>query len=138
MATDAPGEHEHVRIVQSLYNAFTRGAVDEIVPLLSADVVWSEPDNPYNPAAGTRLGLSGFLEWLRIGRDAEDILVLEPKQFLASADLVVVIGHSTCRARATGRIYDTDFVHVVAFESGRVVRFQEFFDTYAASEAFRP
>ena len=32
----------------------------------------------------------------------------------------------------------TDFVHLIALRHGRVARFQEFFDTYAAAEAFRP
>jgi ketosteroid isomerase-like protein len=35
-------------------------------------------------------------------------------------------------------VYETDFVHLVTFRDGKIARFQEFFDTYAASEAFRP
>lgn len=30
------------------------------------------------------------------------------------------------------------FVHLVTIEGGKITRFQEFFDTYAAGEAFRP
>jgi ketosteroid isomerase-like protein len=41
-------------------------------------------------------------------------------------------------ARPTGRIYESDFVHLVTFKDGKIVRFQEFFDTYLAGEAFRP
>jgi uncharacterized protein len=48
-----------------------------------------------------------------------------------------VIGHTTCRAIPTGRTYETDFVHLVRLRDGKVVRFQEFFDTWAAAEAFR-
>ena len=33
---------------------------------------------------------------------------------------------------------ERDFVHLVTFKDGRVVKFQEFFDTFAAAEAFRP
>ena len=34
-------------------------------------------------------------------------------------------------------MYKTDFVHVVTFRDGKIARFQEFFDTYVAGEAFR-
>jgi ketosteroid isomerase-like protein len=34
-------------------------------------------------------------------------------------------------------VYESDFVHLVQFRNGMITRFQEFFDTYAAGEAFR-
>ena len=45
--------------------------------------------------------------------------------------------HSLSRAGSTGKVYETDFVHLIDLRNGRVARFQEFFDTYAAAEAFR-
>jgi uncharacterized protein len=128
----------HIKTVQELYSAFHRGDVARILALLAPDVEWSEPDNPFNPAAGTRKGEGGFLEWLRIGHASEEILALEPRQFLSDEASVAVVGRSKCRAKPTGRVYETDFVHLVTFRNGKIARFQEFFDTYAASEAFRP
>ncbi len=127
----------HVRIVDQLYQAFMGGRVEEILPLLAHDVVWTEPDNPFNPGAGTRHGHAGFLEWLRVGHAAEEILVIERQYYLTNADTVAVVGMARCRVRQTGRAYETDFVHLIRFREGRVVHFQEFFDTYAAAEAFR-
>lgn len=66
------------------------------------------------------------------------MLVLEPRDFLANSSSVAVIGYTRCRVRSTGREYETDFVHLVTVESGRVQRFRKFFDTFAAAEAFRP
>jgi uncharacterized protein len=136
-AMDESMSGRHVTAVQALYAAFRRGDVSAILALLSPDVEWGEPANPFNPAAGTRRGLDGFLEWLRIGKEAEEILALEPRQFLADATSVAVVGYSKCLAKPTGRVYETDFVHLVTFRDGKIVRFQEFFDTYAAGEAFR-
>jgi uncharacterized protein len=134
-ADDRPANN--IAAVQGLYAAFLKGDVQAILAVLSADVEWGEPDNPFNPAAGTRRGHAGFLEWLRIGKESEDVLRLEPRQFLAGGETVAVVGHTMCRAKPTGRTYDTDFVHVITFRDGTIVRFQEFFDTYAAAEAFR-
>lgn len=127
----------NIELVKRLYSAFSRKDVNEILGLLSEDVEWGEPENPFNPAGGTRTGHSGFLEWLNIGKNAEDILVLEPGRFLSDDDSVAVIGYMKCRARLTGKIYDSDFVHFVIIKDNKVKKFQEFFDTYAAGEAFR-
>jgi ketosteroid isomerase-like protein len=45
--------------VQRLYAAFAAGDVEALLQSIAPDVVWSEPDNPFNPAAGTRHGRSG-------------------------------------------------------------------------------
>lgn len=127
----------NVSLVQKLYAAFARRDIDAMLEFLDADVEWGEPPNPFNPSGGTRYGHAGFMEWLNIGRQAEEVLALEPRKTLASDDTVAVIGFTKCLARRTGKIYETDFVHVITVRDGKVVRFQEFFDTFAAAEAFR-
>jgi ketosteroid isomerase-like protein len=92
---------------------------------------------PAQPGGGTRRGHAGFLEWIEIGRRSEAILVLEPRKMLVDEDAVAVVGCMKCRAIPTGKTYESDFVHLVTFASGRVVKFQEFFDTFAAGKAFR-
>jgi ketosteroid isomerase-like protein len=129
---------DNIEAVRRLYAAFAERDIQSILAVLSPEVEWGEPANPLNPAAGTRHGHAGFLEWLQIGRASEDILALEPRQFLSDADSVAVVGYTKCVARRTGKSYETDFVHLVTFKEGKIIRFREFFDTYAAAEAFRP
>ncbi len=131
------GAQENLEIVQRMYAAFAGSDIPAIVAILSPEVEWGEPSNPFNPAGGTRCGHEGFLEWIEIGRQSEDILVLEPRKMLVDEDSVAVVGFMRCRAIPTGKVYESDFVHLVTLESGKVTRFQEFFDTYAAGEAFR-
>ena len=128
---------KNIEIVKQLYYAFSKKDINAMLELLCEDVEWGEPGNPFNPAGGIRNGHSGFLEWLNIGKNAEDILVLEPKRFLSDHDSVAVIGYMKCRAKTTGRIYESDFVHFAVIKDSRIGKFQEFFDTYIAGEAFR-
>ena len=128
---------KNIKSVQELYAAFARRDIQAIIAMLSSNVEWGEPSNPFNPAAGTRHGHAGFLEWLNIGRQSEDILALEPRQFLSNNDSVAVVGYTKCLAKPTGRSYETDFVHLFTFSNDKIIRFQEFFDTYIAGEAFR-
>jgi ketosteroid isomerase-like protein len=128
---------QNIEKIKKVYEAFTNRDIKAILNLLSPDVEWGEPENPYNPAAGTRHGHKGFLEWLEVGRQSEEIVALEPKKFLTDNDTVAVVGYTKCIAKPTGKSYETDFVHLVTLKDGKIIRFQEFFDTYTAAEAFR-
>ena len=128
---------ENIELVKQLYQAFSERNIQTILSLLHEDAEWGEPENPYNPAGGTKKGHAGFLEWVNIGKNAEDILVLEPKRFLADNDSVAVVGYMKCRAKSTGKEYESDFVHFALFKEHKIVKFQEFFDTFIAGEAFR-
>ncbi len=130
-------QEENISIVKQLYEAFGRRDINTIMAILSPDIEWGEPSNPFNPAGGTRHGHAGFLEWLNIGRQAEEILVLEPRKMLTDHDSVAVMGYEKCIALPTGKTYESDFVHLITIKSGKITKFQEFFDTYIAGEAFR-
>ena len=129
---------QNVDTVKKLYEAFGKRDINTILSLLDPAVEWGEPENPYNPAGGTRYGHKGFLEWVSIGSNAEEILTLEPQQYLTDENSVAVTGYLKCLAKPTGKIYDSDFVHLVTLKDGLIIKFREFFDTYAAGEAFRP
>ena len=127
----------NITIVKSLYEAFSKKDISAILNLLDENVQWGEPENPYNPAGGTRHGHEGFLEWINIGKNAEEILALIPQRFLTDTDSVAVIGYMKCKAIKTQKVYESDFVHFVIIENQKIKKFQEYFDTYIAGEAFR-
>ena len=130
-------QEENILLVQELYAAFANRDINVILAMLSQEVEWAEPSNPFNPAGGTRFGHKGFLEWVNIGRQAEEILALNPQKFLTDNDSVAVVGNMKCRAISTGKIYESDFVHLVILKNSKIIKFQEFFDTFIAGEAFR-
>ncbi len=130
-------QNENIKIVQNLYSSFSDKNINAILEMLSPDVQWGEPLNPFNPAGGTRYGHQGFLEWVNIGKHNEDILILEPQKMLSDSETVAVLGYMKCLAKPTGKIYESDFVHIIVIRDRKIVKFQEFFDTYIAGEAFR-
>lgn len=130
-------QEENIALIQQMYSAFAERKIDKILTMLSSDVEWGEPSNPFNPAGGTRYGHKGFLEWVNIGRQSEDILELQIKKRLADNDSVAVVGFLKCRAISTGKIYESDFIHLITIKDKLIIKFQEFFDTYSAGEAFK-
>ena len=117
-------------------NLIAKKDIKAILAVLSNDVEWGEPENPFNPSGGTKNGHKGFLEWLRVGKESEDIIVLQPRHFLVGDDNVAVVGYTKCLAKSTGKSYATDFVHLVTIKDGKIVRFQEnlFYDIFNSQE----
>jgi ketosteroid isomerase-like protein len=60
---------------------------------------------------------------------------VEIERTIDSADHVVIVGRTRGTARATGREFDVPFVHVWAFRSGRIIRFESYLDVPAMQEA---
>ena len=123
-------------VVAAAYRAFAARDIGALVGSLAPDVVWVQPDNPHIPSAGTWRGVEGVKEWLSIGAATESVERLELRHILIDGDTAVVIGFMRVVARATARTYEMDFVHVVTVRAGKIVRFQESFDTYTAAQAF--
>jgi ketosteroid isomerase-like protein len=69
--------------------------------------------------------------------EAENITRFEPLEFIAEGDKVVVLGESAATVNATGKSYETDWVHVFHLQDGKVTEFVEFFDNAAANRAFQ-
>jgi hypothetical protein len=62
-----PSTDNNLAVVKRLYDAFGRRDIEAVLGELTEDVQSSEPENPFNPAAGKRQGHEGFREWVRIG-----------------------------------------------------------------------
>jgi hypothetical protein len=72
---------QNVQLVRDLYAAFVRRDIAAILAVLSPEVDWGEPENPFNPSAGTRHGHEGFLEWVPTGNQAEEVLASSQDNF---------------------------------------------------------
>jgi hypothetical protein len=130
-------EETNTQIVQSGYEKFGSGDIEGLLNLFSDDIEWTVPDIEGAPFAGTRSGKEEVGLFFRQLNEAEEITRFEPLEFIAERDKVVVLGYSASTVRATGRSYETDWVHVFHLRDGKVVEFQEFFDNAAATKAFQ-
>jgi hypothetical protein len=126
----------NIRTVQTAYAAFGRGDIAAVLAALDPKIVWVNPGTPQIRYFGTHYGreavadrVFGFLrEHLRISK-------LEPRQFLAGEDKVVVILDMEATAIATGRSFTQEVVHLWTLADGLLVRFHDFQDSYAVASA---
>lgn len=122
-------------IVQSAYAAFGRGDVAGLLAELAPQVRWRFVGAPGAPYSGTFTGHDGVQKFLGGVAGADDIRAFEPRQFFTGADHVTVIGWESTVARATGKPFESDWVHVFEIEGGRIARFFGMYDTAPAAAA---
>lgn len=129
-------EQINTQVIQTAYECFGKGDVAGILNQLATDVSWHVVPVKNVPYTGTRNGHSGAAEFFSLMAEAEDTLKFEPREFIAQGDKVAVVGHYEGRAKATGREYQTYFVHVFTLRDAKISSFVEYTDTAAIAAAF--
>ena len=122
-------------VIRRGYEAFGRGDINTLLESFDEQITWVTPGPPELATSGRRTGRHEVAQFFASVNELFDIQRFEPKEFLAQGDRVVVVGSETARARSTGNVIDVDWVHVFTMRNGRVVAFQEFFDTAAVVAA---
>jgi uncharacterized protein len=126
---------QNIKIAQDGYAAFLRGDIPGVLALLDENIEWVTPATEGLPESGTRHGHAAVLEFFHALGEGWHFDVFEPREYIASGDLVAVQGYYCMRSRATGLGADVEWVMVWRFREGKCVRFQEYTDTAAIAHA---
>ena len=130
-------EPQNLDVVRRLYDAFGRGALEEMLALLDPDVSWRTPGAPDLPTGGLRHGIPAVREFFALLLNTFDVADFTPHDFLAAGDKVVVLGTSREGRKGSGRLVDFRWVHVFTFRNGKIVAFEEPADVTELVAAFR-
>ena len=130
-------EQGNIQLVKQAYEHYGRGDMQSLLALMTEDVDWSLPGPSEIPWAGRRKGRQGAEEFFRLLGAADELENFEPREFFASGDKVVVLGHYRGRARSTGKIVEDDWVQVFTFRSGKIAGFTEYYDTASVAASYR-
>ena len=122
---------QNLELVQRGYEAFGRGDLDGLLALLDESVEWRSPGPADLPTAGTRRGKQQVAEFFRALGEVLDMQRFEPQTFLADGDRVIVLGDDTARIKATGKVLDSRWAHTFTVKNGKIIGFEEYFDTAA-------
>lgn len=124
---------DNIALVHRFYAALDD--VPALLALTARDIEVRYPAEGALPYGGGWRGLDGLVRFLEAHDQAEEILDFEQHDFVGDGDRVVDIGFYRGRAKPSGRVWSTEFVHAFTVRAGRVTMFQAFFDTAAALEA---
>jgi ketosteroid isomerase-like protein len=120
------------------YRLFQAGDIGSLLDRYHDDAQWIGPELDHVPYAGNFHGKQGIADFFAKLGAAAEVTRFVPTRVVAEGDHVVVSGESSWVARATGRSYDSPWVHVFTMRDGKVARFESFYDTAAAERAFQP
>ena len=131
------GDAENTKVVQDAYAAFGRGDVQSILDRLDDGIVWQGVYGAGSnvPMAGERRGKPAVAEFFKLVATHVNFTRFEPKEFVATGDKVVTLGHYTAKTSAN-KEFDSDFAMVFTMRNGKVTKFQEFLNTAALDAAF--
>lgn len=128
---------DNLKTAQGIYTAFGQGDIPAILNVFADDVELHEPPGGEPPFTGTYHGRDGAGRFFQEMVGAVDVLMLEPHEFVAQGDTVVVLGRYRFRPKTTSIAYDTDWAMVWWFRSGQIVKFQIHYDTATERVAFQ-
>lgn len=126
--------------VQDAYRNWSRtkgGNVDEILGLFHDEVemhsaLSADIDTPISGSRRTRAEAAEYFSGLL--RDWE-MIDYDVDRFIHCGDDVVMVGRCHWRNRATGQEVDSPKIDIHTFAGGKVVRFQESYDTLGFARA---
>lgn len=130
-------EQQNTKVIQTAYDYFKSGNIEGVLGLMSADVDWRLPKVENMPHSGARKGIEQVTEFFSTLAQVQDAELFDPNQFIAQGDKVVALGHYIWNVKANNRQYESDFAHVFTVRDGKIVGFDEYFDTTPATAAFQ-
>ncbi|MCE9651055.1 MAG: nuclear transport factor 2 family protein [Parvibaculum sp.] len=127
---------KNIAATQELFAAFGAKDVPKILTFLDPEIVIEFYGPATIPYAGTYRGLGEAHRFFTTVLSSVDINQFDAEDIFGAGDKVVVTGHLNLRARSTGRLIDSDFVHVITLRDARWLRFRDFMNTAVATAAF--
>jgi ketosteroid isomerase-like protein len=124
----------NVRVAQQTYDAFGRGDVPAVLENFHTDVEWHAAEGL--PWGGVHNGREAVAQRVFGSLMASfDDFSVNPERFVASEDVVVVLGRYAGKGKESGRPLDAAFAHVWEFEDGKLKRFYHHTDTVKFQQA---
>jgi uncharacterized protein len=132
-------ENKNTEFVRAAFEDFNSGKIDALLNRF-ADNITFETLLPQDivPFGGKRAGKEQVKEFFTIVEQTTETVCLEPKEFIASDDIVVALGIYEALIRQTGRKGGSDFAMVFRIQNGKIVDFKEFMNSYGFVQAWLP
>ena len=126
---------ENVQIVKTAYAAFGRGDIQGLLAMFAEDIEWITPGEGL-PWAGTYRGHAAVAHFFQKLSELVEFSSVEPREFVAEGDRVLVVGFDSWRAKATNRTFEGHWVMAFTVRNGKVTNVREYVDTLGVARAF--
>ena len=104
--------------------------------LVDRGIVPRDMKNPATRPAGIRNGKAGVMEFFKVLHEVQQLKDFTPQKFVATDDTVCVIGHTKWTMNNNGVSGENDWVHVITFKDGKIIKYRGHQDTGLLAEAY--
>jgi uncharacterized protein len=122
---------EALEITKQGYAAFGRRDIPALLKLVADEVDWQEAVPASLPYAGLRRNPAQVGEFFAAVDQAEDVTVFEVREFIEADEYVTVLGYLEATARDTKQRFQSEWVHVLTVQHGKITRWRGFYNTAA-------
>ena len=127
---------DNVSLVRGAYEAFAKGDVQKVLGVLGDKVEWYEAEHvtywPGGPFVGPQAVVNGV--FARIPQDFDGFKI-DVRRIVGCGDIVLVEARYRATVKATGKHLDVQVAHVWDLRDGKVVRWQQYTDTWQFAQA---
>ena len=109
-----------VRLILDGYEAWNRGEMGVLRPLLDPDMEWEPGFGALE--AGVHRGAEGFQEFVDSWLESFTDFRIQPELLIQSGDTVIVVAHQHGRGQGSGIELEATVVHVWSIKDGKAVR----------------
>lgn len=127
----------NIATTKKMYDAVPKGDAETVFANLDPDIRIIYYGDEHIPYAGDFSGLDGATKFFTAVGESVIVNKIEAYTFIAQGDDLAVWGHLWFENRQNGRQFDSDFAHIITLRDGKWLFFRDFFNSAAASAAFR-
>ncbi|MGQ0845608.1 MAG: nuclear transport factor 2 family protein [Sporichthyaceae bacterium] len=130
-------EERNIATTKLMYDAVPRGDAETVFANLDPEIRIVYYGDDTIPYAGEYEGFEGATKFFTAVGTTVGVHKIEPYTFIADGDNLAVWGHLWFEVLATGKLFDSDFAHIITLREGKWLHFRDFFNSAVASAAFR-
>ena len=129
------GADVNIKVIEGVYEAFSRGDVAAILEVVTDDVDWAtETTSKVAPWYGPRRGKEGVAAFFEGFGSTMEVEEFTPISFAANDADVLTVVRFRAKSRSTGRTAAMDLHHFFRFRDGKIAYYRGTEDT-AQTEA---
>ena len=134
-------EEQNIQVVELIFEAFAKGDIQGALNTFAENVDYQSPvtrhAHPQISWAKPRHSRGEVAAFFKELAEKTQVRSMEPREFTAQGDRVIVEGKNTGIVKSTGRSYEHDWVMVFTIRDGKIIKHRHYYDTADVLVAFR-
>lgn len=128
---------KNISVVKQIYADIVAKNLDGFFNSLTDDIVWQPPFAAEIKHTKIRNGKAEVKDWIMEMAAEVSYTQVTPHEIYADKDAVIVKGFFEGKSNATGKSFQSDWIHLWKFRGDKVFHYQAFWNTAEVANALK-